>query len=86
MSPEIKLKIARLLAEAGVYEIEAGTPAVSDEDRQAVEAIAGANLGCRISALARARTDDIDLVAETGAWGVRISLPAGVLQLKHKHA
>jgi len=83
-SPETKLKIARVLADLGVYEIEAGMPAVSPEDHAAVETIAGAGLGCRVSALARALASDIDRVAATGSWGVRISLPAGTLQLKHK--
>jgi len=83
-SPEIKLKIARILAELGVDEIEAGTPAVSEDDFAAVATIAGAGLGTRVSALARAMTSDIDRVIATGSWGVRISFPAGMLQLKHK--
>ena len=83
-SPETKLRIARVLADLGVYEIEAGMPAVSPDDQAAVEAIAGAGLGCRVSALARAIPSDIYRVAATGSWDVRISLPAGTLQLKHK--
>lgn len=82
-SRERKVKIAKELIAAGVYEVEAGSPAVSVEDREAVAEIAA--LGqTRVSALSIARESEIDVVADTGAWGVRISLPAGKLQLKHK--
>lgn len=82
-SRERKVKIAKELIAVGVYEIEAGSPAVSVEDREAVEEIAALG-GTRVSALSVAREHEIDVVADTGAWGVRISLPAGELQLKHK--
>lgn len=82
-SRERKIKIARELIAAGVHEIEAGSPAVSSEDRDAVAEIAAMG-GAKVSALAIAREHDIDVVADTGAWGVRISFPAGSLQLKHK--
>src|SRR3954465_13341997 len=48
-----KVDIARALDRLGVYEIEAGTPASSDEDRQAIEEIAGSGIKAKISALAR---------------------------------
>jgi isopropylmalate/homocitrate/citramalate synthase len=82
-SPERKVKIARALADLGIYEIEAGTPAVSKDDRDAVEAIA-ALPGVKVSALSMSRKRDIDLVASTGVWGIRVSLPAGALQMKYK--
>lgn len=79
-----KVKIARCLAQMGVHEIEAGTPAISAEDRDAVAEIADVCTDVRVSALAVAREAAVDQVAETGAWGVRISLPAGSRQLTHK--
>ena len=48
LSPEEKLEIARLLDGLGVKRIEAGFPRVSDDDRRAVELIAGAGLGAEI--------------------------------------
>lgn len=80
LTREDKVTIAKLLAEAGVHEIEAGTPAVSAEDREALEEIVSLKLPARISALARARADEIDEVADTGAWGVRLSLPISEIQ------
>jgi len=79
-----KIKIARALDAAGVYEIEAGTPASSAEDCDAVAAIAHDGLRAKVSALARARKDDVDLVAKTGAWGVRLSLPISPIQRASK--
>jgi isopropylmalate/homocitrate/citramalate synthase len=81
---EDKIRIADALDAAGVYEIEAGTPAQSPDDRAAVEAIAHAGLRAKVSALARARKDDVDLVAATGAWGVRLSLPISPIQRTSK--
>jgi isopropylmalate/homocitrate/citramalate synthase len=81
---EDKVRIAGALDAAGVYEIEAGTPVQSAEDRAAVEAIAHAGLRAKVSALARARKDDVDLVAATGAWGVRLSLPISPIQRVNK--
>jgi isopropylmalate/homocitrate/citramalate synthase len=79
-----KVDIARALDKLGVYEIEAGTPASSEEDRAAIEEIAGLGLRAKISALVRARRDDIDLAAQCGAWGARISLPISAISRKAK--
>lgn len=74
-SREDKVALAGSLASLGVYELEVGTPAVSDDDRQAICDIVELGLGCRLSALGRARRDDVDLVASTGVHGIRLSLP-----------
>lgn len=83
-SREDKVDIALALDAAGVHEIEAGTPAQSPEDRDAIEEIVSLGLSARISALSRARAEDIAQVAATGAWGVRLSLPIGDLQRQKK--
>jgi isopropylmalate/homocitrate/citramalate synthase len=72
---EDKVALARLMADIGIRDLEVCTPAVSEEDRLALEEISGLGLDANISALARATKSDIDLVAACGAWGVRISLP-----------
>ncbi len=79
-----KLAIARELDALGVYEIEAGTPAVSKDDRDALTSIVDAGLKAKVSALALARRGDIDEVKECGAWAVRLSLPIGYLQRENK--
>ncbi|MFM0641108.1 homocitrate synthase [Paraburkholderia metrosideri] len=79
-----KVDIARALDRLGIYEIEAGTPASSDEDRAAIEEISGLGLRAKISALVRGRRDDIDLAAQCGVWGARISLPISTIQRNAK--
>jgi isopropylmalate/homocitrate/citramalate synthase len=75
-----KVEIARQLDALGVHDIEVGTPAVSDDDRQAAEMIAGSGLRASISALARAIPADIDLLASCGVSGARISQPISARQ------
>lgn len=79
-----KLAVARQLDALGVYEIEAGTPAVSPDDRDALISIVEAGLNAKISALSLARKSDIDVVKSCGAWAVRLSLPIGYLQRSAK--
>ncbi|WP_167591653.1 LeuA family protein [Jiella endophytica] len=84
MDREAKLEIARMLDELGVYEIEAGTVASSEEDRAAIAAIVAAGLDARISVLCRGLTQDIDLAASLGVWGVRLSFPISEVERAHK--
>jgi isopropylmalate/homocitrate/citramalate synthase len=79
-----KVAIARALDQLGIFEIEAGTVASSDEDRQAVAEICGLGLKAKISVLCRGVEADIDKAAELGVWGVRLSFPISKLERKHK--
>ena len=79
-----KVKIAQCLDKLGVDEIEAGMPAVSGEDFEAISEIVSLNLRARISAIANTKPEDIKLVQKTGAWGLRISLPVSTLQRRYK--
>lgn len=81
---EDKIQIAQELDRIGVHEIESGMPAVSEEDKHAIEKICSLNLNSKITALARARKEDIDITADSGVWGVSISLPIGDIQRKYK--
>jgi isopropylmalate/homocitrate/citramalate synthase len=83
-SREDKIALAQTLDALGVHELEVGTPAVSDDDRLAIEAIASLGLAARLSALSRARKDDVDLVASTGVGAVRLSLPISDRQRRAK--
>jgi 2-isopropylmalate synthase len=60
MTQEEKLRVARALADLGVDVIEAGFPAASDGDWQAVAAVAREIRGPVICALARCSSGDID--------------------------
>ena len=79
-----KVAIARALDELGIYEIEAGTVASSEEDRLAITDMCKLGLTSKISALCRGLNDDMDLAADLGVWGVRLSFPISLLERKHK--
>ncbi len=77
-----KLAIARKLNEVGVERIEAGMPAVSPQDEEAIKEIAKLGLSSRIFTFARAMKADIDKALECGANGVIIEVPIGYPKLK----
>lgn len=70
-----KLEIASALAAAGVPELEAGTPAIDEEERADLRAIANSGLNCRITAWCRATAQDLQHAASCGVDSVHISFP-----------
>ena len=72
-----KVAIASKLAEVGIERIEAGMPAVSPQDAEAIKAISGLGLPSKIFTFARAMRQDIDMALECGADGVVIEVPIG---------
>jgi homocitrate synthase NifV len=83
-SIEEKCSIARLLDEAGVTEIECGTPAMRGEEKLAVERIAALGLRARVSSWNRAVPGDIQHSIDCGLKAVNISLPVSDFQIAHK--
>lgn len=77
-----KLAIASKLDEVGVDRIEAGMPAVSSQDEEAIKQISKLGLNSRIFTFARAMKADIDKALECGAHGVVIEVPIGFPKLK----
>ena len=77
-----KVAIAEKLSEIGVERIEAGMPAVSDQDFQAIKEITRLNLPSRIFTFARAMRADIDKSLECGAHGVIVEVPIGYPKLQ----
>ena len=71
-----KVRIAEALAGAGVHRIEAGLPAVSDEDRRAVEDIVKLGLPSEIYAFSRCTVDDVKLALDCGVTGVVTEVPS----------
>ena len=81
---EDKIKIAQKLDEVGVDRIEAGMPAVSEEDFEAIKKITKLGLKARIFTFARAINGDIDKAIDCGADGVVIEIPIGYPKLKYQ--
>lgn len=79
-----KIAIAEKLAEVGIERIEAGMPAVSDMDFQAIKQIAKLGLKSRIYSFARAMNVDVDKAVECGCHGVIIEIPIGYPKLKYQ--
>lgn len=80
-SVEDKLRIATKLDEVGVERIEAGMPAVSPQDAEAIREISKLGLSSRIFTFARALRQDIDMALVCGAHGVIIEVPIGYPKL-----
>ena len=76
-----KVAIAEKLAEVGVDRIEAGMPAVSDQDFQAIKQITKLGLTSKVYTFVRAMTADIDKSVECGAQGVILEVPIGYPKL-----
>lgn len=81
LDAEQKLEIARWLDETGVNRIEAGFPRVSEEDRKAIELIAGAGLNAEIWGFSRAMPEDIAAIVELGLRYTVIEAPVSEMKL-----
>ena len=73
-STEAKCEIAEKLAEAGVAELEVGTPAMGGQEVEAIRAVVLKNLPCRITAWCRATRADLDAASDTEVDAVHLSL------------
>lgn len=71
-----KLRIAEALADAGVHRIEAGLPAVSPADDEAVRLMVKAGLPSEIYAFSRCMVDDVKRAADCGVTGVVMEIPS----------
>ncbi len=75
-SADDKVRIAEALADAGVHRIEAGLPAVSDEDARAVRRIVELGLPSQIYAFSRCMVDDVKRAVDCGVTGVVTEVPS----------
>jgi len=82
---EDKIKIATTLDEVGVHRIEAGMPAVSKEDKEAVKAIAREGLNAKIFCFSRCMKADVDLALECDVEGVEMEIPSSEHIIKHAY-
>jgi homocitrate synthase NifV len=79
-----KLAIAEALATAGAAEIEAGTPAMGDEEIDAIAAVVGLALPARVAVWCRMCDADLAAAVRSGAPAVNLSIPASDRQLAAK--
>jgi homocitrate synthase NifV len=81
-SPEIKIEILKILYDAGIRDFEIGTPAVSEEEQEAIRQMIALRLDANLSVWCRAKIVDIELAYRLGARMVNLSLPVSQIQLE----
>ncbi|MDO8608034.1 MAG: homocitrate synthase [Phaeospirillum sp.] len=79
-----KLAIAQALTQAGVPEIEVGTPAMGEDEQTAIRAVVAQGLGSRLIGWCRMHDDDLTAAAACGLAIVNLSIPVSDLQLGAK--
>ncbi len=79
-----KVDIACLLDKVGVYEIEAGIPAMGRLEMDAIDQILSKNLRARVTTWNRATLNDIKASLNCGACNLHISSPVSDIHIKYK--
>lgn len=79
-----KVRIARLLDEIGVPQIEAGVPVMGGDEKEAVRAICKSGLKASIMGWNRPVIKDIEASIECGVDAVAISISTSDIHIKHK--
>lgn len=83
-SPDDKVEIARGLMATGVERIEAGMPAVSTDDYQAIARICKLDRTASVFAFSRALAEDVDMAVDCGVDGIVLEVPIGEPKLKYQ--
>ncbi|MDR2586701.1 MAG: homocitrate synthase [Coriobacteriales bacterium] len=79
-----KLRIAHMLDEIGVDQIETGIPAMGGDEYRLVEQLAQEELRCSVLGWSRAVLADIDMTLDTGVDAIEISLATSDLHINSK--
>src|SRR5450830_697541 len=79
-----KIRIAKLLDEVGVHQIEVGIPAMGGDEKQTIKEIVDLGLDSSILAWNRAVKADIEHSIDCGVDAVAISMSASDIHIEHK--
>ncbi len=79
-----KVRIARLLDEVGVHQIEVGIPAMGGDEKETIKQIVKLGLDTSILAWNRAVIEDIKHSINCGVDAVAISMSASDIHIEHK--
>ncbi len=79
-----KLRIAKMLDNLGVHQIEAGIPVMGGDEKEVIKEIVGYKLNASIMAWNRANVEDIKHSLECGVDAVAISISTSDIHITHK--
>lgn len=79
-----KIEFAKIIDLTGVYQIEAGTPAMEGEEKKSIEKLMTLGLKSKISAWNRMNIRDIQHSIDCGVDIIHIAVPSSDIQLKWK--
>lgn len=79
-----KLRIAKMLDNMGVHQIEAGIPVMGGDEKAAIKEIVSYNLQASIMAWNRANVEDLKHSIECGVDAVAISISTSDIHIAHK--
>lgn len=80
-----KIQIAKLLDKMGVYQIEAGIPAIGTDEKKSISKISELNLRSKISVWNRMNLDDIKHSIDCKNTVIHISVPTSDIQITSKY-
>lgn len=79
-----KVEIAKLLSDAGVYQIEAGVPAMGGDEKEAISEVVKADVSASIMGWNRAVVSDIQASIDCGLDAVCISVSVSDIHIERK--
>ena len=79
-----KLRIAKMLDNMGVHQIEAGVPVMGGDEKEVIKEIVSYNLKASIMAWNRANIEDIKHSLDCGVDAVAISISTSDIHIAHK--
>ena len=79
-----KIEIAKMLSHMGIYQIEAGIPAMGGDEKKYMMKLMGLGLKSKISAWNRMSINDIKDSIDCAPDMIHISVPASDIQIKRK--
>ncbi len=77
-----KIRIVRMLDEIGIPEIEVGTPALGDMEKDIIKAVLKSNLKAKLYAYCDADVEEIEAAAATGIKNVIINISTSDIHIK----
>ncbi|MEG1858323.1 MAG: pyruvate carboxyltransferase, partial [Pseudoflavonifractor sp.] len=85
LTADEKIALAEKMAEVGIHRIEAGMPAVSEQDERAIREIVKRNLGPEIFGFARCMVSDVKRSADCGVSGIVIEIPSNEQMIREAY-